>query len=81
MFCRTCLGQNCLVGEKLEFKKGEDVLQEGEKFCYLGDMINYYGEASEAASARIGSAWKNLRKLSRVSWEAEFIFEATEEDL
>ena len=39
MFCRTCLGQNCLVREKLEFKKGEDVLQEGEKFCYLGDMI------------------------------------------
>ena len=56
MFCRTCLDQNCLVREKLEFKKGEDVLQEGEKFCYLGDMINYYGQASDAVSARIGSA-------------------------
>ena len=26
--CRTCLGHNCSVGEKLEFKRGEDVLEE-----------------------------------------------------
>ena len=25
--CRTCLGHNCLVEEKLEFKRGEDVLK------------------------------------------------------
>ena len=37
--CRTCLCHNCSVVEKLEFKTGEDVLEEGEKFCYLGDMI------------------------------------------
>ena len=37
--CRTCLGHNCPVEEKLEFKRGEDVLEEVEKFCYLGDMI------------------------------------------
>ena len=37
--CRTCLGRNCLVEEKSEFKRGEDVSEEVEKFCYLGDMI------------------------------------------
>ena len=58
---RTCLGHNCSVEEKLEFKRGEDVLEEVEKFCYLGDMISCFGGASEAVSARIGSACKNLR--------------------
>ena len=38
--CRTCLGNNCSVEEKLEFKRGEDVLEEMERFCYLGDMIS-----------------------------------------
>ena len=64
--CRTCLGHNCSVVEKLEFKTGEDVLEEVEKFCYLGDMISCFGGASEAVSARIGSAWKNFRELSGV---------------
>ena len=64
--CRTCLGHNCLVGEKLEFKKGEDVLEEVGKFCYLGDMFSRYGGASEAVSARIGSVWKKFRELSGV---------------
>ena len=41
-------------GEKLEFKRGEDVLERVEKFFYLGDMISCYGGASEAVSARIG---------------------------
>ena len=41
--CRTCLGHNCSVEEKLEFKKSEDVLEEAEKFCYLADMISCYG--------------------------------------
>ena len=35
-------------------------------FCYVGDMISCYGGASEAVSARIGSAWKNLMELSGV---------------
>ena len=52
--------------EKLEFKTGEDVLEEVEKFCYLGDMIICFGGASEAVSARIGSAWKKFRELSGV---------------
>ena len=43
---RTCLGHNCSVDEKLEFKGGEDVLEEVEKCCYLDDMINGYGGAS-----------------------------------
>ena len=50
--CRSCLGHNCSVEEKLEFKRGEDVLEEVEKFCRLGNMISCY----EAVSARIGSA-------------------------
>ena len=54
--CRTCLGHSCSVEEKLDFKRDEDVLEEVEKFSYLGDMISCYGEASEAVSARIGSA-------------------------
>ena len=37
--CRTCLGHNCSE-EKLEFKRGEDVLEVVEMFCYLGDMIS-----------------------------------------
>ena len=53
---RTCLGHNCSVEEKLEFKSGEDVLGEEEKFCYLDDMISCYSGASEAVSARNGSA-------------------------
>ena len=64
--CRTCLRHNCSVVEKLEFKTGEDVLEEVEKFCYLGDMISCFGGASEAVSARIGSAWKKFRELSGV---------------
>ena len=39
-FCRTCLGHNCSVKEKLDFKRSEDVLEEVEKFCYLGDKIS-----------------------------------------
>ena len=57
---------NCSVVEKLEFKTGEDVLEEVEKFCYLGDMISCFGGASETVSARIGSAWKKFRELSGV---------------
>ena len=52
--------------EKLEFKRGEDVLEEVEKFCYMGDMISCYGGASEAVSARIGSACKKFSELSGV---------------
>ena len=61
--CRTCLGHDCSVEEKLEFKRGEDVLEEVETFCYLGDRISY-GEASKTVSAIIGSAWKKFRELS-----------------
>ena len=61
--CRTCLGPNCLVEEKLEFKRGEDMLEE-EKFCYLGNMTSCYGGSSEALSARIGSVCEKFRELS-----------------
>ena len=44
----------------------EDVLEELEKFCYLGDMIICYGGASEAVSARTGSGWKKFRELCGV---------------
>ena len=64
--CRPCLGHNFSIEEKLEFKKGEDVLEEVEKFSYLSDVISCYGGASEAVSARIGSAWKKFRELSGV---------------
>ena len=47
----------------LQFKRGEDVLEEEEKFCYMGDMISY-GGASKALNARIGSAWKKFSELS-----------------
>ena len=63
LVCRTFLGHNCLVEQKLEFKRSEDVLEEVEKF-YVGDMITCYGGASEAVSARIGSIWKKFRELS-----------------
>ena len=46
--CRTCLGHNCSVEEKLELKRGEDVLEEVEKVCYQGDVISCYGGALEA---------------------------------
>ena len=64
--CGTCLGDNCSVELKLEFKKGEDVLEEMQKFCYLGDLISCYGGKSKAVSTRIGSAWKEFRELSVV---------------
>ena len=69
--CKTCLGHNCSVEEKLEFKRGEDVLEEVDKFCYLGGMISCYNGASEAASARIGSAWKKFGELSGVLVEKQ----------
>ena len=61
---RTCLGHNCSVEEKLECKRGENVLEEVEKFFYVGDMINCYCGASEAVSTEIGSTWKKFRELS-----------------
>lgn len=64
--CRLCLVHNCLAEEKLEFKRSEDVLEEMEKFCYMGNMISCYGEAPETVGARIGSAWKKFRELSGV---------------
>ena len=57
---KTCLGLNCSVDKKSEFKMGKDALKEAKKFCYLGDMISCYGGASEVVSVRIGSAWKKL---------------------
>ena len=66
LVCRTCLGHNFSVEEKLELKRSEDVLEDVEKFCYLGDMISCYGEASEAVSARISNLWKKFRELSGV---------------
>ena len=77
--CRTCLGRNYSVEEKLEFTRGEYVLEEVEKFCYMGDMISCNGGTSEAVSARIGSQWKKFKWC--VSPEAGFIFEATGEHL
>ena len=64
--CRTCLSHCCSKEEELEFKRGEDVLEEVEKFCYLGVMISCCGGASEAVSAKLGSAWKKFRELSGV---------------
>ena len=51
--CRTCLGHNCSVEKKLPIKRGEDVLEEVEKFCYLDDVIICYGGASEAVSGKL----------------------------
>ena len=65
--CRTCLGHSLSVEENLEFKRGEDVLEEVEKFFYLVDMISCYGGASEAVSARIDSAWK-MEEVQGVKW-------------
>ena len=47
-----------------EFKRGEDVLEVVEKFCYLGDMVSCYSGVSEVVSARIVSACKKFRELS-----------------
>ena len=58
------LGHNCSVEEKLECKRGENVLEEVEKFFYVSDMINCYCGASEAVSTEIGSTWKKFRELS-----------------
>ena len=79
--CRTCLAHNCSVEKQLEIKRGEDVLEEVEKFCFLGDMISCYGDVSEAVSTRTGSAWKKFRDLSGVLVGKQGFFEATGEDL
>ena len=62
--CRTCLGHNCSVEEKLEFKRGEGVLDDVKS--YLGDMTSCCGEASEAKGARIGSVWKKFKESIQV---------------
>ena len=61
-----CISDNCSVKEKLEFKEGENVLQEVEKFCYLGDLTSCYGGASKAVRTRICSEWKKFRELKCV---------------
>ena len=61
---RTCLGHNCSVEEKLECKRGEDVLEEVEKIFYVGGMINCYCGPLEAVSTEISSTWKKFRELS-----------------
>ena len=48
--CRTSLGHNCSVEEKLEFKRCEDVLEDVAKFCYLDYITSCYGGSSEAVS-------------------------------
>ena len=58
-------GHNCSV-EKLEFKWGEDIFEEVEKFCYLGDIISCFNGASEEVIARIGNVWKKFTELSGV---------------
>ena len=40
----------------IHFKRGENGLEEVEKFCYLGGMSTSYVAASEAVCVRIGSA-------------------------
>ena len=53
----------------MEFKRGEDNLEEVEKFCYLVDTISFlkcYGGASETVRARIGRTWKKFKELSVV---------------
>ena len=70
---RTCFGRNYLV-EKLEFKRGEDVLEEVEKFCYLGGIISCYGGVSEAVSARTGGVWKKFMELSGVLVRKQGLF-------
>ena len=62
--CKTCLGYNSSVEEKLEF--GRDEYGKEEKFCYVGGMISCYVEASEAVGTRIVSTWKKFRELSDV---------------
>ena len=64
--CRTCLGHNCSVQEKLELKRDEDVLEEMEKLCYMCHIISCYSGTSEAVNARIGIAWKKFRELNSV---------------
>ena len=61
--CRTFPGHNFLVEEKLECEGGEDVSEEEEKFCYLGDMIICCSGASEVVISRSGSTWKKFREL------------------
>ena len=52
---RARLGCNCSVEEKLEFERGEDVLEEKEKFSYLNDIFSCHGGASKAVCEIIGS--------------------------
>ena len=43
--CRLCLDHPCSVKEKVEFERGEDGLEDVEKF-YLSDMPSLHGGAS-----------------------------------
>ena len=48
----------------LEFKRGEDVLEEVENFCFLSDIMCCYGGASETLSVSTGSVCKKFKELS-----------------
>ena len=61
-----CISHICSLKEKLEFKKGDNVLQEVEKFCYLGDLTSCYGGASKAVRTRTCSEWEKFRDLKGV---------------
>ena len=39
-----------------------DLLEEVDKFCYLGDMLDADGEHDSAVTTRVRSAWKKFRE-------------------
>ena len=55
-----------MLSREVRFKRGIGVSEEVVEFFYLGDMISSYSGASEAVSARLGSAWEKFRELSCV---------------
>ena len=40
--CRLCLGHKCSIKEKVEFIRGDDVLEEVGKFCYLAERTHRF---------------------------------------
>ena len=78
--CRLCIGHNCTVEEKLEFKRGEDVLQGLKSFVIWVIWLVVIVE-HETVSAKIEEVEEVLGAKLYVGWEARFIFEASGEIL
>ena len=61
--CRACLNPVISTGDTSVDIGVSANLEEVDKFCYLGDMLNVDGDADAAVESRIRIGWNKFRQL------------------